>query len=74
MTSNSIDEAEVTRAMIRHARTLTVLADSSKLERTALFEVCLLERINRIVTECEPSAELMVVFSQSDVEVIAAGE
>ncbi|MBT5161348.1 MAG: DeoR/GlpR transcriptional regulator, partial [Alphaproteobacteria bacterium] len=46
LTSYSVDEAEIARAMIRQAKTVTVLADSSKLERTALFEVCPLNRLD----------------------------
>ncbi len=34
------DEAFIARAMIASARQVTVLADSSKLGRHALFQVC----------------------------------
>lgn len=50
-TDFDIKEAEVARAMLAQARTLTILADTAKLGRTALFEVCPISRIDRLVTE-----------------------
>ena len=36
----TLEEAEIARAMIAQARELTVIADSSKLEKAGLFRVC----------------------------------
>lgn len=41
----SIEEAEITRAMIARTRYLTVIADSSKMGKRALFQVFPLERM-----------------------------
>lgn len=47
----SLDEAQIARAMIRHARSVTVLADATKFGRHAAFAVCGLGEISQIVTD-----------------------
>lgn len=47
----SLDEAQIARAMIRSARTVTVLADSSKFGRHAAFAVCATEDIDLIISD-----------------------
>jgi DeoR family glycerol-3-phosphate regulon repressor len=46
-----IEEAQVARAMIEQAESITILADSSKIGRIASFEVCNLERITNLVCD-----------------------
>jgi len=46
-----IEEAQVARAMIEQAESLTILADSSKIGRIASFEVCSLDRITNLVCD-----------------------
>ena len=65
----SIEEAEIARAMIAQARQLTVIADSSKLGRRALFQVFPLSRINRLVVDRKPTGELWEALQQARVEV-----
>lgn len=55
----NIEEAEIARAMIAQAKTLTVLADASKLGRSALFEVCPVDRIHRLVTDMDAPRSLV---------------
>ena len=45
----TVDEAYVSRTMIECARSVTVLADSSKLHRNALFHICGPEKIDRLM-------------------------
>ncbi len=45
------DEAYVARAMMASARQTTVLADSTKLGRRALFQVCEPNQVDRLVTD-----------------------
>ncbi|WP_425428330.1 hypothetical protein [Bosea psychrotolerans] len=45
------EEAEIAQAMLGQSRTLTVVADSSKLGKTAIFQVCDLKRIQRMVLD-----------------------
>lgn len=65
----SIEEAEIARAMVAQARQLTVIADSSKLERRGLFKVFPLERIDRLVIDRQPGPELAAALHKAQVEV-----
>lgn len=47
----SIDEAQIARAMIRNARAVTVLADSSKFGRHAAYAVCPTDEIDLIISD-----------------------
>jgi DeoR family glycerol-3-phosphate regulon repressor len=64
------EEAFVARAMIASAREVTIIADSSKLGRHALFQVCGLEKIDRLVTNREPSHPLGEVLRSAGVDVV----
>jgi DeoR/GlpR family transcriptional regulator of sugar metabolism len=66
------DEAFVARAMIARARKTTILADSSKLQRHALFQVCEAGQIDRLVTDRPPPAPLAEALRTAGVEVIVA--
>lgn len=65
----SFEEAEIARAMIENADDVIVLADSSKLDRSAAFQVCPLERINHLVCEREPKAPLAKALADAAVTV-----
>lgn len=65
----SIEEAEITRAMIARTRYLTVIADSSKMGRRALFEVFPLSRIDRLITDRKPLGALAEALQAAQVEV-----
>jgi DeoR family glycerol-3-phosphate regulon repressor len=64
------EEAFVARAMIASAREVTIIADSSKLGRHALFQVCGMEKIDRLVTNREPSHPLGEVLRSAGVDVV----
>ena len=66
------DEAYVARAMIASARQTTILADSSKLCRHALFQVCEARSVQRLVTDKMPPASLAEVLRAAAVEVLVA--
>jgi DeoR family glycerol-3-phosphate regulon repressor len=72
ITNYLIEEAEVGRAMSSRARRVTVLADSSKVGKTALFEVCPLEHIDRLVTERRPEGGFAAALSKAGIEVLVA--
>lgn len=69
-----IDETEVARAMVDQADQVTLLADSSKFSRTALFEVAPLSAARRLVTDAPPPGPLARALEAANVEVIIAGE
>lgn len=65
----SIEEAEVARAMIAQVRNLTVIADSSKMGRRALFKVFPLNRISRLVVDRMPTGALLEALREAGVEI-----
>jgi DeoR family glycerol-3-phosphate regulon repressor len=68
----SVDEAYVARTMIDCARSVTVLADSTKLHRNALFQICGPERIDRLITDKPPDAALDSILKLAGVQIIVA--
>jgi len=64
-----IEEAQVARAMIEQAESVTVLVESSKFDRIASFEVCSLDRVNTIVCDKLPSEEIQAALEQSSVTI-----
>lgn len=62
-------EAEIARAMIARAKHVTVIADQSKLGRTALFSVCPLDRIDLLVTSAPPDPDFAAQLDAAGVEV-----
>ncbi|MDQ0391939.1 DeoR/GlpR family DNA-binding transcription regulator [Labrys monachus] len=67
-----LDEAQVARAMVAQARSVTVIADGSKLGRMALFQVCPLGRIDRLVVDVRPEGSLAEALTSAGVEVVVA--
>ncbi|MGE0241798.1 MAG: DeoR/GlpR transcriptional regulator, partial [Parvibaculaceae bacterium] len=68
----NVDEAYVSRAMIEAARSVTVLADASKLNRNALIQICGPERIDRLVTDKAPEPALASLLTLAGVDIIVA--
>lgn len=66
------DAAYTARAMMARARQVTVLVDSSKLEKAALFQVCTASQVSRVVTDAPPPPALMNSFRAAGVDVIIA--
>lgn len=65
-------ETEMARAMIARAESVTVLADSQKLGRPAVFEVAALAKVARLVTDRQPDAEMSAALAAAGVEVVVA--
>ncbi len=70
----SIEEAQVARAMIEQAESVTVLVDSSKFERIASFEVCGLDRVTNLVCDKPPSEKIQKALIKAGVNVFCAEE
>ena len=64
------EEAYIARAMMASARRTTILADSSKLGKHALFQVCGAAQIDRLVTDKLPPRELADVLRAASVEIL----
>jgi len=68
----NVDEAGIAEAMIQQARSVTILADHSKIGRKALCKVCDLSNISRIITDRRPSEEFINQLEINEVELIIA--
>jgi DeoR family transcriptional regulator, fructose operon transcriptional repressor len=68
------DDALVKRAMIRSAKEVIVVADSSKLGRTAFARVAEIGEIHVVVTDRQPPEALARAFAAHKVRVVIAGE
>ena len=66
------EEAYIARAMIASAHKTTILADSSKLGRHALFQVCEAGEIDRLVTDSAPPGDLGDRLRAAGVEILVA--
>lgn len=68
-----LQEAEIAKAMIERADHVTVLADSSKFDRRAVFEVAPLSRIDTLVTDIQPSDPMARAIAAAGVQLTGAG-
>ncbi|MEN8143296.1 MAG: DeoR/GlpR family DNA-binding transcription regulator, partial [Thermodesulfobacteriota bacterium] len=69
-----IEEAQVARAMIEQAESVTVLVDSSKFGRIASFEVCSLNRVNHLVCDQQPPVKIKEALLKAGVTVHAVSQ
>jgi DeoR family glycerol-3-phosphate regulon repressor len=66
------DEAYIARAMIERSKAVTVLADHSKLGRSALFQVCEARQIQRLVTDLLPPQRIVDALANAGTQLIIA--
>lgn len=69
----SPEDTEVKRVFIAQSSNVVVLCDSSKFQRRALSRIVPLDKVNVIVTDAEPVAELKAQFDRAGIQVIIAG-
>ena len=67
-----LQEAEIARMMIERAKEVTIVVDSSKFDQTALFSLCSLAMIDRIVCDEPPPPQLSAALKRASVNVIVA--
>jgi DeoR family transcriptional regulator, fructose operon transcriptional repressor len=65
-------EAAVKTAIVRSARRVVALADSSKLDEQTLVRFATLGDIDTLITDAEPSSALSAALEAADVEVVIA--
>lgn len=68
----AIEEVEVAKAMIQRAKAVTVVGDSSKFGREALFQVAGWAQIDRLVVDRAPDQAIGDALRQQGVELIVA--
>ena len=69
-TTNESDEALSFRAMVKHAKQVIVVADSSKLGVVTPSLICPVEDIDVLVTDVGASDELVTAFERKDIRVL----
>jgi DeoR family glycerol-3-phosphate regulon repressor len=67
-----LQEAEMAKAMIERAELVTVLADHSKFDRRAVFEVVPLARVDTVVTDSPPSEVMTRALTAANVRIISS--
>ncbi|MBC7442614.1 MAG: DeoR/GlpR transcriptional regulator [Ramlibacter sp.] len=65
-------EAAVKTAIVRSARRVVALADSSKLDKETLMRFAALGEVDVLITDASPSFELAAALAAADVEVVIA--
>ena len=68
----NLEEAQVARAMIEQSERLTVLADHSKFNALASFEVCPLTQVDRLVSDARPSDDICKVLDGAGGQLVLA--
>lgn len=68
----SIEEAQLARAMVEQAESLTLLVDSTKFDQIASFEVCGLTKVTNIVCDKPPSEKMEAALIDANVNIIIA--
>lgn len=68
-----VEAAEIIRMMLSQSRQVTALADSTKLDKTALAKICNLNQIDRLITEHPVSDRLQTALERANVEIHIAG-
>ncbi len=72
LSTPDVDEAAVKTAIVRSARRVVLLADSSKYTEESLVSFAHLEDIDALITDRAPRCTLADALSDADVEVIVA--
>jgi len=66
---SDLDEAQVARAMIRHARSTIIVAAAAKFGRRAAHRVCRFQEVDALVTDREVTGSLAAVMQANAVSV-----
>lgn len=71
VTTPNLAEADAKRAMLRSAREVILVADSSKFGRAAFARICGLERVHCLITDEAAPAPFLEAIAKLGVKVIA---
>jgi DeoR family fructose operon transcriptional repressor len=74
VTTSNVLEAEVSRAMVRAADQVTVLADSSKIDNVGFTTIVPISQIHQLITDDGAPADFVDALREQGVEVILAGQ
>lgn len=65
----NFDEAQMARAMIGRARNVVVVADATKFDRRAAFQVCALSDLDLLISNSPPDAMLTASLREAEVTI-----
>jgi DeoR family transcriptional regulator, glycerol-3-phosphate regulon repressor len=65
----NFDEAQMARAMIGRARNVVVVADATKFDRRAAFQVCALSDLDLLISDSPPDAMLTASLREAEVTI-----
>lgn len=65
----NFDEAQMARAMIGRSRNVIVVADATKFDRRAAFQVCALSDVDLLVTDTPPAPALATSLRTAEVTI-----
>lgn len=68
----NFEETAIARAMIKQGRSVTVLADHTKLGRPGMVQVCELDKPSKLITDRQPPQEFALKLISAGVELIIA--
>lgn len=68
-----VEAAEIIKVMASQSHSFTVLADYSKLDKTALVKVCDLHEVDHLITDRTPSTALQEELKREHVELHVSG-
>ncbi|MEK7406322.1 MAG: DeoR/GlpR family DNA-binding transcription regulator [Acidobacteriota bacterium] len=74
LTSPSLIEAQVKRAMLDSASEVIVVTDHSKFGRIAFSQVCSLDRVHRLITDVGAPRDFVQALERLRIDVLLAGE
>ena len=63
-----LSEAEFSRAVMRQAETVTIVADHSKFDQKSFVSVCGFDEIDRLVSSARPPKDILLALNESAVE------
>jgi DeoR family fructose operon transcriptional repressor len=72
VTTSSLPEAGIMRAMMDHADRTVLLADASKFGRRQFAEICTLSENTTVITDAQPSAAFLATTTELGAETVVA--
>ncbi len=74
LTEYNMDDADVKKAMIKNAKEVVLVVDSSKFEKTAFAFVAPIKAVHHLITDAEPPKALLSVLKANSVAVHIVNE
>jgi len=67
---SSIEEAELRRYMMAQSQSSILLCSDDKFEQSSFYHICDINRINCLVTNCQPPASILNLINEYDVQIV----